>query len=839
MKRTRRTKIKLGWRWLTALSMALSLVAGILTTDAAKAQSVAPPRSTSALAKYATDLTAAAAQGRFNSIDEKSVETSRAIEILAGESRNNPVILSDSQAVRDIVAVSVARRMAQGEVPESLIGTRLFKLNLEALFHDSKNAPQLVSNLSAIISEVAQSDGKVIFLVDPIQALMGTSGAFDGAATDLLRDAIKTGNVRCFGASTDVAFKEKVAGDESLAALFTTVQADQTFDSAAEQTADSATSSETKNTEEFVGDNVSPDLRELMNSRNAPSHVKAVLQVSDANSAELQKQLAAMGIIITARMSNFRALAVDLPTKAIDKLAANSSTKYVSLDRGVTASGHIENTTGETAMWAQGGNSGFDGSNIGIAIIDSGVTAMGGLDGIVLNQDFTGEGITNDPYGHGTFVASMAATKKGSYGGIAPSAKIINFRVLNSQGNGKLSSVLAALNAVLENRAKYNIRVVNMSLGMTAIDSYKNDALCRAVRSLVNAGIVVVAAAGNEGKDASNPKVYGRIHSPGNEPSAITVGAVNTFGTDVRSDDTITTYSSRGPTRSYWVDNAGAKHHDNLMKPDLAAPGNKIVGNASNNNKLLSSNADLSVPGKPNLMRMSGTSVASPLVAGAAAVLLEANPNLTPNLIKMILMYTAQPLAGSNMLEQGAGELNLEGAVRLARLVRKDLSSSTAVGSSLLTASLPAPQSTIAGQTFTWSQGMVISSSWASGSDLIARYQAIYGQGVLVCDGVLITDGVLVADATKLTRGVLVSDQVIISNGQTMGDGSVLLASGVLSADGVLIANGVLASDGVLSSDGVLASDGVLSSDGILAADGALAADASLAGDKTACMSLE
>ena len=89
---------------------------------------------------------------------------------------------------------------------------------------------------------------------------------------------------------------------------------------------------------------------------------------------------------------------------------------------------------------------------------------------------------------------------------------------------------------------------------MPAIDSYKNDPLCRAVRTLVDSGIVVVAAAGNDGKDANGTKIYGRIHSPGNEPSAITVGAVNTFGTDGRNDDGIATYSSRGPTRSYWKD---------------------------------------------------------------------------------------------------------------------------------------------------------------------------------------------------------------------------------------------------------------------------------------------
>src|SRR6185503_19588663 len=186
------------------------------------------------------------------------------------------------------------------------------------------------------------------------------------------------------------------------------------------------------------------------------------------------------------------------------------------------------------------------------------------------------------------------------------------------------------------------------SLGSVAVDSYKNDPLCRAVRRLVDAGIVVVAAAGNDGKDATHAKLYGRIHTPGNEPSAITVGAPNTFGTDVRSDDVVTTFSSRGPTRSFWKDASGVKHYDNLMKPDLVAPGNKIIGASAPNNKIEDENPELCISqcgnasnsGKGN-MRLSGTSVSSPIVAGAVAVLLEANPSLTPNMVKMILMYTA------------------------------------------------------------------------------------------------------------------------------------------------------------------------------------------------------
>src|SRR5205807_7576473 len=111
------------------------------------------------------------------------------------------------------------------------------------------------------------------------------------------------------------------------------------------------------------------------------------------------------------------------------------------------------------------------------------------------------------------------------------------------------------------------IRVVNMSLGTPAVDSFKNDPICRAVRRLVDAGVVVVAAAGNNGKNSAGQKVYGHIHCPGNEPSAITVGAANNYGTDSRTDDSVTSFSSRGPTRSFWTDAAHVKHYDNLIKP--------------------------------------------------------------------------------------------------------------------------------------------------------------------------------------------------------------------------------------------------------------------------------
>src|ERR1700738_1925723 len=306
MTRGKRVRTRLGWRWLTALCMSMSLLAGIVVTDNAKAQNIAKTGASdkSALTSYAWDLTTAAEQGRFDSLTERREETNHAIEILSGANKNNPVVLSDSQSVRDLVASGVARRMAKGDVPETLYGKRLLKVNLEALFHDSKSARELMSNVAAILSEVAQSDSKIILLVDPIQSLMGPSAAFDGAVSSMLRDAIKNGDIQCFGASTDISFQESVASQESLAPLFASVEMQEVADAQAQQRdADAkADHNANKSSQEFVGEKVSSDLRDYLESGKAPARVKVILQVDDANSQTLQSQLSKYGINVTATM---------------------------------------------------------------------------------------------------------------------------------------------------------------------------------------------------------------------------------------------------------------------------------------------------------------------------------------------------------------------------------------------------------------------------------------------------------------------------------------------------------------------------------------------------------
>src|SRR5256885_1812262 len=338
-----------------------------------------------------------------------------------------------------------------------------------------------------------------------------------------------------------------------------------------------------------MANKISPDLLELTHGA-AAQRIPVIIQFKGRPRASFDADLSKNGGHAKADLVNFNSRVMELPPPAVAALAARPDVGFVSLDRTNISFGHVSLTTGADAIRVTNGTNtkGLDGTGIGIAILDSGIDInhTSFLDRskncrVIVSRDFTGEGRIDDPYGHGTHVASIAAgngrISNFQYAGIATNANLINLRVLGATGSGTVSALLSALDWVLTNRTTYNIRVVNLSLGAPAVDSYINDPVCQAVRRLVDAGIVVVAAAGNLGKDAAGNKVYGAIHSPGDEPSALTVGAANTFGTDYRSDDTVTTYSSRGPTRGYWTDAAGVRHHDNLVKPDLVAPGNKII----------------------------------------------------------------------------------------------------------------------------------------------------------------------------------------------------------------------------------------------------------------------
>src|SRR6185503_12600192 len=535
---------------------------------------------------------------------DRETDVARVIASLVAA--KNPVVVSESDLDRDVIARAIASKIAFGDVPEALRDKRVFRLSIDALSKGAKSSDEFSTRVQAVFAEAAQAQGRVILFVDQLNQYAGSRAT--ALASAAVKDALEANHLRISGGASPQAYASYIAADDSVAKLFDSISIDH-LDSAANAKADKRRS---PINEEFEGEKVSSDMRELMKSAGRNGRVKAILQVSDVNSKEIRSLLARNGVLVGDRMSELGAMTVELPVKAVDALMKSGEMNYISPDRQMGSFGHVTATTGaDQVRNAPGlisgllGATAIDGTGIGIAVLDSGVDnqhaafMIPGLlstSRIKFSKDFTTENNPgNDPYGHGSHVAGAAAgvsTVTGdTYQGMAPSAHIINLRVLDKGGVGSTTALLNALNWILApadptkavsstnplNKDKYGIKVVNMSLGAPAIDTYKNDPVCRASRALVDAGIVVVAAAGNNGKDANGNKIYGQVHSPGNEPSVITVGAANTFGTESHTDDGVATYSSRGPTRSSYTDSNGVKHYDNLIKPDLIAPGNKLI----------------------------------------------------------------------------------------------------------------------------------------------------------------------------------------------------------------------------------------------------------------------
>ena len=322
----------------------------------------------------------------------------------------------------------------------------------------------------------------------------------------------------------------------------------------------------------------------------------------------------------------------------------------------------VTNTaTGASQVWHRGvGPQGATGRGIGVAVIDSGVAPHRALRGrIVASLDFTDpKGVGLDRFGHGTHIAGIiAGHDDGGYSGIAPEAHIVSLRVLGPDGAGDTSDVINAIDWVIAHKTEYRLRVINLSLGHPVFESYREDPLCQAVERAVRAGLVVVTAAGNMGKTEDGRPIVGGVISPGNTPGALTVGAINTRATGQRSDDVMATYSSRGPTR-----------FDGVLKPELVAPGNKIVAPSAAGSYLATTYPErVSGYGGNAYIEMSGTSMSSAVVAGAVALLLDANPSLSPADTKLALQLTSSRVAGAGLIEAGAGSLNVAAAVRLGR----------------------------------------------------------------------------------------------------------------------------------------------------------------------------
>jgi serine protease AprX len=386
--------------------------------------------------------------------------------------------------------------------------------------------------------------------------------------------------------------------------------------------------------------NVQPTL--LQAAAQAPDQlVRVIVQMQDVTKS-LDARVRQLGGEILHELSIINAIVVELPAGAVPELATASNVRWISLDGPVERSGvslkksgnkksgnkksatdqnYFLDTLGVRDVWQMG----IDGSGIGVAIIDSGVSPSLDLNpkrNLSFNPNATA---TNDFYGHGTHVAGIVAGNGSmsgqAYTGIAPGVSIFSLRISDDTGMAYESDTVAAMQWVLDNKDAYNIRVVNLSINSTQEMSYHLSPLDAAAEILWFNGIVVVASAGNKGHSGNN-SISG---APANDPFIITVGAANEHGTVDVNDDTVASFSAYGTTS------------DGYFKPDIVAPGQDIISLLSSQSSWGNLYPDRLVDG--SYFRLSGTSMAAPMVTGAVALLLQDEPNLTPDQVKYRLTH--------------------------------------------------------------------------------------------------------------------------------------------------------------------------------------------------------
>src|SRR5579884_1144963 len=453
-------------------------------------------------------------------------------------------------------------------------------------------------------------------------------------------------------------------------------------------------------------------LQQHVPSLPAGAPVSAIVQINDGFPAGEQAQFNALGASIYQWLPLIHAVAVQVPAGRLAQLANLPFVSHLSED--VVVRKHDQFTVGSSGAstaWVSPYN--LNGNGLTVAVVDSGYRShpdipSGGPGSRVLTSvSFVNDGYgADDPCGHGTHVAGIiagggnASSGPGSiqtFYGIARKASIVNVRVLDQNGQSTVSTVISGIQWVVNNKAQYNIRVLNLSLGHPVGESYTLDPLCQAVEQAWQAGIVVVCAAGNNGRLNTVQTTgldnegwgtnYGSITVPGNDPYVITVGAMKSLDGS-RPDDTVTTYSSRGPTLG-----------DLVLKPDIVAPGNKVISLRS-----ISSTLDATY-GSANLVplsayksswgpadqsqyfTLSGTSMSAPVVSGAVALMLQANSKLSPDTVKARLMVSADKWGFSSGLYDpcsfGAGYLDIPAALNCTVTATQSALSPTLVSDGL------------------------------------------------------------------------------------------------------------------------------------------------------------
>jgi serine protease AprX len=408
----------------------------------------------------------------------------------------------------------------------------------------------------------------------------------------------------------------------------------------------------------------------LAAAAQSPDTSIAVIVQKTTKDRSVESAVNRLGGTITRDLHIINAIVAQLPAKNIVQLAKTPGVRAISPDAPVqkTASSTVDTShllsayikaisadrVWNTSPYVQG-------QGVAVAVIDTGVTFKPDFSGnngngsrIVVSRNFiTGTTSTADGFGHGTHVAGIiggnGGNSGGAYIGVAPKANLVNLRVGDNAGAATSSDVVEAMQWIYDNKAAYNIRVLNLSLGSTLPESYMVSPMDAAAEILWFDGVVVVASAGNTGP-------AGVLSAPANDPFVITVGATDDQGTASILDDTMALYSSFGVTQ------------DGFAKPEIVAPGTDIVSVlASLNETLVQGHEDhiVTIRGE-DYLRLSGTSMAAAVTSGAAALLLQAQPTLNPDQVKYRLMFTAGKTSrwpAYNQLQAGSGYLNVQTAI--------------------------------------------------------------------------------------------------------------------------------------------------------------------------------
>ena len=473
-----------------------------------------------------------------------------------------------------------------------------------------------------------------------------------------------------------------------------------------------------------------------------PGIVEIVARYDERPELFDDEYVASLGGKVTRAYATLNMRAISIPAASLEALAIDDNVDWLSLDDEMSATATAHQTMNMPA--ALSSNAAYTGSNVGIAVLDTGVAEHGDLGGNVLQYSFLNgaypiPNVVNgtvvapndsgreDLFGHGTHVAGIltgsGASSNGSHEGAAKQAPLLSLQVLDGSGSGSMSDVMAALDWLLVYGSYFDVRVVNLSLGKGISESNTTDPLVIAVEKLWDAGFVVVVAAGNDG--FAGPMT---INSPANSRKVITVGSLSDAGTGKDySDDYISSFSSTGPTVG-----------DLVMKPDLVAPGNRIVAAIPDESllgtylpqRLVGCLAVLGVSTcKDAYLEMSGTSMATPMVAAAVALMLEKEPTLTPATVKARLMRSARKLAAAPTAI-GAGLLDVEAALNDTGVVGGQALSPLVSYDAALDATLIEDTGVLWGAEI-WSAGYLYDGGavWATGSGAGAGGLSALGYG--------------------------------------------------------------------------------------------------------------